>query len=302
MGWDGSGNFNRTDGTRTGASVWDDAKAAGVKILSNDHDTHDEDIATGLENCVTRDGQNAATSDLPMGGNRHTGVADANARDTYASAADVQDNALVYAAATGSSGAYAVTLAPAVTAYVAGLRVVFKANHTNSSNTATLNVNGLGAKDLQDTNGDDYIKNTVKNGQVIEAIYDGTQFRTTKPRFSDWIDVSSTVSFSTQPGSQTFTGASVSIATYQLTGRVVHFILDVSGTISNPSTKFQVESLFDLFDATGDILTGAGRIDTQSGTCFVEANDRIAFFRYDTATLPSGSVGVRLTGTCRTSA
>lgn len=63
MGWNGSGTFNRTDGTRTGTQVWQDADSAGVKIRADDHDTHDQDIADGLENTVAIDGQNTTTTD-----------------------------------------------------------------------------------------------------------------------------------------------------------------------------------------------------------------------------------------------
>lgn len=63
MGWNGSGQFTRTDGTRTGTQVWQDARDAGVNIRADDHDTHDEDIADGLENTVALDGQNTTTSD-----------------------------------------------------------------------------------------------------------------------------------------------------------------------------------------------------------------------------------------------
>lgn len=62
-GWDGSGNFVRSDGTRTGTQVWQDARTAGVKIRADDHDTHDQEIADGLENTVALDGQNTTTTD-----------------------------------------------------------------------------------------------------------------------------------------------------------------------------------------------------------------------------------------------
>ena len=60
MAFDGSGNFIRTDGARTGASVWEQARDANVLVNAPDQDTHDEDIATGLENCITRNGENSA--------------------------------------------------------------------------------------------------------------------------------------------------------------------------------------------------------------------------------------------------
>lgn len=82
MPWTGSSpnqNFQRTDGTRTGKDTWKDADNAGVKILSSDHDTHDEDIGDGLSACLKKDGGNQATADISMGGFRLTGLGDATA-------------------------------------------------------------------------------------------------------------------------------------------------------------------------------------------------------------------------------
>ena len=40
--------FVRTDGTRTGLTVWQQAEAAGVDIVSIDHDSHDQDVASAI--------------------------------------------------------------------------------------------------------------------------------------------------------------------------------------------------------------------------------------------------------------
>ena len=84
MPWNGSGNFNRDNGFRRGAALWDATDAAGRVIRTDDHDTHDEDLAEGLENCLTRDGQNSPTANLPMNSQRHTNVANAVADTDYA--------------------------------------------------------------------------------------------------------------------------------------------------------------------------------------------------------------------------
>lgn len=83
MGWNGSGTVNRTDGTRSGASVWTDALAADEDVNAQDHDTHDEDLADAIENCVAKDGQNTPTANLPMGGYKHTGAGSATADGQY---------------------------------------------------------------------------------------------------------------------------------------------------------------------------------------------------------------------------
>ncbi|MYH59575.1 MAG: hypothetical protein F4145_16685 [Boseongicola sp. SB0675_bin_26] len=84
MPWNGSGQFRRSNGTTNGPTTWAAAKAAARKIRTDDHDNHDEDLASGLENCVTRDGQNSPTASLPMNGQKHTGVANAAANAEYA--------------------------------------------------------------------------------------------------------------------------------------------------------------------------------------------------------------------------
>jgi hypothetical protein len=78
MAFDGSGTFNRTDGTRTGTTVWADAKTAGVKILSADHDTHDQDIADGLEKCLTVTGETVMANDTFIKGRNAANSADVN--------------------------------------------------------------------------------------------------------------------------------------------------------------------------------------------------------------------------------
>jgi hypothetical protein len=59
MGW-GSGVFTRTNGVYSGNSVWAQDEGAGVDITSSRHDNHDLDLANGINQCVNKDGSNAA--------------------------------------------------------------------------------------------------------------------------------------------------------------------------------------------------------------------------------------------------
>lgn len=59
-----TGVYTRTDGTRTGTTVWTQAKNAGVKIVSTGHDTHDQDIATALNDCLTQDNKIKPTANF----------------------------------------------------------------------------------------------------------------------------------------------------------------------------------------------------------------------------------------------
>jgi microcystin-dependent protein len=60
MPWDGSGNFTRY----YGATGWVDDKNAAIKILASRHDTHDTDLASGVNACLTRDNQAKPTADF----------------------------------------------------------------------------------------------------------------------------------------------------------------------------------------------------------------------------------------------
>lgn len=78
MPWS-SGTFSRTDGTRNGSTVWTQAKAASVKILASDHDTHDQDLATGINNALNKNGENSPTANVNWGGFKITNLANGTA-------------------------------------------------------------------------------------------------------------------------------------------------------------------------------------------------------------------------------
>ncbi len=67
MGWSG-GSFSRTNGTHTGTTVWQQDEAALVNIEADIHDTHDQDLADGINACLAKDGSNAMTGNLDLGG------------------------------------------------------------------------------------------------------------------------------------------------------------------------------------------------------------------------------------------
>jgi hypothetical protein len=172
MGWSG-GTFTRTDGTRTGTAVWADAEAASVNILSADHDTHDQDLAGGINATRALDGTNTATANLPMGGFRHTSVGNATARNGYPSVAQLQDGAVDFATTTGSANAYVLALAPALTAYATGQKLYFKASFVNTG-SATINVNAVGAKTIKDAHGNALKGGEIQSGGCYLGLYDGT--------------------------------------------------------------------------------------------------------------------------------
>jgi hypothetical protein len=174
MGWSG--------GTFTRVHDWTTDAGSAINIEASRMDAEDDNFQGGIDACLHKAGQNAATGNLPMAGNRHTGVGNAAARDDYASAADAQDQDLIYGVATGPANVYVLTLAPAITAYEEGQRFVFRSPAANTGAT-TLNVSGLGAIAIQTADGSALIANMIVTGGYYEVTYDanGTRFVMTSP-------------------------------------------------------------------------------------------------------------------------
>ena len=67
MAFNGSGTFVRL-------YSWITDAANGLDVSSTRMDADTNDIAAGLSDCVTRDGQSPATADIPLGGHKITGL------------------------------------------------------------------------------------------------------------------------------------------------------------------------------------------------------------------------------------
>ena len=78
MAWSG-GTFTRTDGTYSGASVWASNLGAAIKIVAARHDIHDQDLATGINACLNKNGQNSPTANINWGNFKITNLGTANA-------------------------------------------------------------------------------------------------------------------------------------------------------------------------------------------------------------------------------
>lgn len=169
-GWNGAGTFERYHD-------WTTDRDASINPSATRFDQEDDNTAEGINNCLTKDGQNSPTTNLPMGGNRHTGVANAAARNDYAAAGQVQDGAFQYAADTGAANAYVIAPTPAITAYAVGQVFRFIAANANTG-ASTLAVSGLAAKTIK-INGNtlDPESGDIPANGVVTAVYDGTLFQ-----------------------------------------------------------------------------------------------------------------------------
>lgn len=117
MAWS-SGTYTRTNGTYTGAAVWTSDAAASIKILSSRHDTHDQDLAQGINSCLNKNGQNSPSADISWGNYKVTNLANG------VTASDAATYGQTITAAAWDSGTSTITLTRAagnVTVVITGL-------------------------------------------------------------------------------------------------------------------------------------------------------------------------------------
>ena len=178
MPWNGAGSFSRTNGVNTGTEVWQDDAATVQTILSDRHDTHDQDIADGLNIALTKDGQSwPPTANLDMGTFKFTDVGDATARNQYLSLGQFQDAGAIWCGtAGGTADALTLTVTPAIAGYSAGMALHFTVAADNTG-AVTVNVSGQGARAINDLFGNALVAGSLKAGMTIEILDTGTEFR-----------------------------------------------------------------------------------------------------------------------------
>lgn len=96
MGWNGSGGVTRTHNFSADGS-------AGIKILASRVDAEFNDQASAISLAVARDGQNAPTANLPMGGFKHTNVGAATSAENYVRVKEFIRDIPVYVKESGNN-------------------------------------------------------------------------------------------------------------------------------------------------------------------------------------------------------
>lgn len=138
MPFDGMGNFNRL-------YSWQQDALNGIKIRADRMDNETNGIATGLSLCVTRDGQSPAEANLPMGGFKHTNVADATANNEYMTLGQAQGSHESFAVAGGTADALTAAFTPTIAALVDGMQLNVRALLANATTTPTIVVEAFAA-------------------------------------------------------------------------------------------------------------------------------------------------------------
>jgi hypothetical protein len=175
MPWSG-GSYTKGNNATGG---WTGDASLGIGIEAGRHDTQDNDFATGINQCLNKDGSNPATGPLNAGGFKLTNAADGTVTTDATTLRQVQAQAYIWCGTSGgSANAQTLTPSPAISAYAAGQMFRFIAGFT-STGALTLQVSGLASPVTCLTKGSKIAFGTLvplMAGLTYEALYDGTNF------------------------------------------------------------------------------------------------------------------------------
>lgn len=185
------------------------------------------DIATALTQSIASTGVTTPTANLPMGTYRHTGVGNATVKACYASVTDVQNGSLVTLGAVSGSDTITATAPFTLSAYAAGQGFQFVAAGSNTG-AVTINIDGLGAKSITKNGTNPLAVGDITIAQVVDIVYDGTQFQMTNARPVAGIVVAM----------QAFTSSGTYTPTTGMSYCIVHMVGGGAGGTENTSGNF----------------------------------------------------------------
>lgn len=149
-GFDGSGNFVRSDGTLTGSNICATQESTSVGIQAARFDNELNTIATGLENCLTRDQQTALSTSFDFNSQKGINLAAGTAStDAVRMSQLVANGAIQLGSLGGTAPNYTATTALPLSAYGDGQTFAFNVASRAAGNV-TVNINTLGAASIQD--------------------------------------------------------------------------------------------------------------------------------------------------------
>jgi hypothetical protein len=169
MPFNGAGTFSLVAGNPV---------VTGTVISSTWANNTLSDIASnGLTNCLTKDGQQTPTANIPMGGFQITGLGNATTRGAAVNAGQIQDGAVTTLASVSGTDTITAASTPPITAYVAGQTFDFIAAGANTTTAVTLNISSVGAIPVRKLGSLALTPGDIVTGQSVRVRYDGTNFQ-----------------------------------------------------------------------------------------------------------------------------
>lgn len=173
MPYNGSGVFTLVSGNPV---------VTGTVISSTvQNNTMADIVNNGLTNCLTKDGQQTPTANIPLGGFRLTGVGNAVNLQDAITAAQFQTGSVTSLSGVTGTDTITALAAPAPAAYAAGQVFDFIAAGTNTTGVVTLNIGSLGAVAITKYGALGIQPGDIVSGQSVRVRHDGTRFQMISP-------------------------------------------------------------------------------------------------------------------------
>lgn len=179
-----------------------------------------------------------------------------------AQAGDVQAQLGNYALDTGTANAYAIALTPALTAYVTGMPLRFRAAHTNTG-ASTLNA-GPGVEALLTMEGDALPANTIVTGGVYEALWNGGNLILTGAHYYTFANIAGQVSAGQVPQAAVTQFSAEILASAALTGT------PTTPTAGAGTATTQVASTAFVALSASLATSGYARFQTSAGLLYLQ--------------------------------
>jgi len=138
-------------------------------------------VNNGLSNCITKDGQQTVTANIPFNNNRLTGLGNGAGLQDAATVAQIQNGTASTLSAVAGTDTITAAASPVPGAYAAGQVYEFIVAGPNTTNTVTLNISSLGAKAITKFGANQLAPGDLQTGMSVRVRYDGTQFQLVSP-------------------------------------------------------------------------------------------------------------------------
>ena len=148
---------------------------SGTTISSSVANTLNTDLAAGLSNCITKDGQQVLTANIPFNNYKITGLGVGSAATDSASVYNIQCNTGAFITATGTDTIVGTAIPALTSGYVTGMQFQFISAGANTG-AVTLNINGQGTKAITKNGTTALVAGDISSGILVTVTYDGTQF------------------------------------------------------------------------------------------------------------------------------
>lgn len=149
---------------------------SGALITAVNRNAVDADIATALTGSIAVNGESVVTNNIPMAGNKLTGLGAATTATDAATLAQVQSGVSQVLGSVSGVDTITATLSPTLAAYALGNTFRFVSAGANTG-AVTININGLGAKAVTKNGSTALAAGDIPSGTVAEIVYDGARFQ-----------------------------------------------------------------------------------------------------------------------------